>query len=392
MAPLCWPMRRALPVLLVVLGLVPPFVSTFVSAAAAPATNVAAPNLSALRGELQAKTQAKADARAQAEDLKQEIARLNSQLADLRAVTSAGEKGVGDKRAQLDALNARETALRTDMGRNQAELAGLLGALELYRRDPPPALLISPRSAEQAVRAAILVRAVEPELTRRAAAFRARADELQRVRRSITSTSEELFTSESSLADSRAKLEQTIREKTALERQLEADAVDAGQRAGTLSEELHALGVPTDARSLAAAGAGRAPSSLTAPAAGVLVRRFGQSSPGGQTSDGLVWRTAAGAAVRAPAGGVVEYSGPLKGWGGVLILNVGGGYHLVLAGLDRIATASGRSVDAGQTIGAMPQGGTPELYLEVRRDGAPQPQDPARWFRSPPLAPAAGRG
>jgi murein hydrolase activator len=384
---------RVFPVLLFGLGLVPLLAST----PAVPAANVAAPNLSglnlsALRGELQAKTQAKADARAQAEDLRQEIARLNSQLADLSAVTSAGEKGVGDKRARLGALNAREAALRADMGRNQAELAGLLGALELYRRDPPPALLVSPGSAEQAVRAAILVRALEPELSRRAAAFKVRTEELQRVRRTITSTSEDLFTSESALADARAKLEQTIREKTGLERQLEADAVDAGQRAGTLSQELHALGVPTDARSLAAAGAGRAPSTLATPAAGVLVRRFGQSSPGGQTSDGLVWRTDPGAAVRAPAAAIVEYSGPLKGWGGVLILNVGGGYHLVLAGLDRMATAPGRSVDAGQTIGAMPQGGTPELYLEVRRDGAPQPQDPARWFRSPPHAPAAGRG
>lgn len=368
---------------LAVLGLIAVLVPT----AAAPA-----PNVAALRGELQAKTQAREDARAQAEDLKQDIAKLNAQLTELQAVTTTGERGVAGKRAELDALNAREAALRADMGKNQAALAGLLGALELYRRDPPPALLVSPRSAEDAVRAAILVRAIEPELARRAAVFRARAEELQRVRRSITSTSEDLFTSESALADSRAKLEQAIREKTDLERQLSADAVDADRRAGALTQQLQALGVATDARSLAAAGAGNPPSALLAPAAGALIRRFGQTSPGGQTSDGLVWRTAAGALVRAPAGGVVEYSGPLKGWGGVLILNVGGGYHLVLAGLDKMSAASGRSVDAGQTVGAMPAGGAPELYLEVRRDGAPGPQDPARWFRSPPLAPAGGRG
>lgn len=358
----------------------------FGAAPAAPA-----PNVRALRGELQAKTQAREDARAQADDLKGDIARLTAQLADLRAVTDAGQKGVGDKRARLDALNARETALRADMGRNQAELAGLLGALELYRRDPPPALLVSPGSAKDAVRAAILAHAVEPELAQRAAAFRARAEELQRVRRSITSMSEDLFASESALADARAKLEQAIREKSELERQLSADAVDADRRAEALTQQLRALGVSTDARSLAAASPGRAPTNLLAPAAGVLVRRFGQAAPGGQASDGMAWRTAPGASVRAPASAIVEYSGPLKGWGGVLILNVGGGYHLVLAGLDKMA-ASGRAVDAGQTVGAMPQGGAPEIYLEVRRDGAPQPQDPARWFRSPPLAPADRRG
>ncbi len=87
------------------------------------------------------------------------------------------------------------------MAANQAQLSRLLGALELYRRNPPPALLISPRSAEDAVRATILIRAVEPELARRAQAFRAEAEALQRVRRAIEAMSEDLFTSESALAE-----------------------------------------------------------------------------------------------------------------------------------------------------------------------------------------------
>ncbi len=355
------------------------------------AASPAPPDVRALRGELEARDLAREDAKAQAQNLRQDIDKLTAQLQELRAVTAAGEKGAGDKHARLDGLNAREAALQADMGKNQAALAGLLGALELYRREPPPALLVSPRSAQDAIRAAILVRAIEPELSERAAVFRARAEELQRVRRSITSASEALFTSESDLADSRAKLEAAIRQKAALERQLDADALDADRRAQVLTQALHALGVRTDPRSLAAAGAAPPPSVLLQPASGTLIQRFGQTSPGGQTSDGLAWRTGPGAEVRAPASGTVEYSGPLKGWGGVLILNVGGGYHLVLAGLDRIATASGRPIKAGQTIGAMAEGGAsaPELYLEVSKGGAPL--DPARWFRSPPLAPAAGR-
>ncbi len=131
---------------------------------------------------------------------------------------------------------------------------------------------------------------------------------------------------------------------------------------------------------------------LEVPAAGALIRRFGQASPGGQTSDGLTWRTGPGAAVRAPAGGVVEYSGALKGWGGVLVLNVGGGYHLVLAGLDRISAQAGRPVRAGQTLGAMAEGSgaAPELYLEMRKDLTPT--NPDRWFAGQPLAAASGRG
>ena len=353
----------------------------------------ASPDVAALRGELEARSAARDDARTQAQELRADVTRLGAQLAELKAVAATGEAGLAAKRSRLADLNQREAALRTDMGRNQGALAALLGALELYRRDPPPALLVSPRSAEDAVRAAILVRAVEPELSARAAAFRAKAEELQRVRRGITGLSEDLFTSESALADGRAQIEQAIREKTDLERRLDAEATDAEHRARNLTQALRAAGVSPQTLARAPAGAASAPPlRLEVPAAGALIRRFGQASPGGQTSDGLTWRTGPGAAVRAPAGGVVEYSGALKGWGGVLVLNVGGGYHLVLAGLDRISAQAGRPVRAGQTLGAMAEGSgpAPELYLEMRKDLTPT--NPDRWFAGQPLAAASGRG
>jgi septal ring factor EnvC (AmiA/AmiB activator) len=86
----------------------------------------------------------------------------------------------------------------------------------------------------------------------------------------------------------------------------------------------------------------------------------------------------------------VQYVGPVKGWGVILILRLAGGYHLVLAGLDRTNVSVGQSVAAGETVGFMPDGRPPdkggardtkapqELYLEVREQGAPV--DPGRWL------------
>jgi septal ring factor EnvC (AmiA/AmiB activator) len=340
----------------------------------------AGPEVANLRGDLQAKSEARDNARAQAQQLREDVSGLAAQLAELEAVAASGEKGLADKRAKLAELNQRETALRADMGQNQGALAALLAALELYRRDPPPALLVSPRSAEDAVNAAILVRAMEPELSARAAAFRVKADELQRVRRGVTGLSEDLFTSESALADGRAQIEQAIREKTDLERQMDAEATNAEGRAQGLTLALRAAGVSPEALARAEAGPAAPPARLIDPAAGALIHRFGQASPDGQTSDGMTWRTSPGAEVRAPASGIVEYSGALKGWGGLLILNVGGGYHLVLAGLDRITAQAGRPVRTGQALGAMAEGreSAPELYLELRKDNAPI--DPEHWL------------
>jgi septal ring factor EnvC (AmiA/AmiB activator) len=91
--------------------------------------------------------------------------------------------------------------------------------------------------------------------------------------------------------------------------------------------------------------------------------------------------------VLSPADGRVDYAGPLKGWGVVLILRLTGGYHLVLAGLGSSNARVGTAVAAGEPIGRMqtaPGAGkdkdqaTSELYLEVRKGETPV--DPARWL------------
>jgi septal ring factor EnvC (AmiA/AmiB activator) len=352
--------------------------SGLAAAAAVLATAALAQDAGALRGELQAKSLARDDARIQAQNLRAEIAKLSAQLGELNAVASAGAKTTADRRARLDALNQREEALRQEMGSSQAELGRLLGALELYRRQAPPALLVTPRSAQDAVRAAILIRAIEPELEQRASVLRARAEELTRLRRSILAASEDLMTSESALAENRSALEEAIQQKSALERQLDADVTDYSHRAQVLAGQLRALRASPDVPAPAPAD-GRAPDSLLIPAQGALERRFGQAAAGAPPSDGLYWRTAPGASVRAPASGVVEFSGPLKGWGGVLIIDAGGGYRVVLAGLDRIGAPVGRRLAAGQQVASMAQAPSPQLYLELRKGEAPV--DPSRWLR-----------
>jgi len=66
-----------------------------------------------------------------------------------------------------------------------------------------------------------------------------------------------------------------------------------------------------------------------------------------------------------------------------VILRLGGGYHLVLAGLDAIVAGAGQMVNQGQPIGRMAKGeaGPPELYLEIRKGGAIV--DPSHWIKAP---------
>ena len=143
-------------------------------------------------------------AAAQESDLDRQIEKLRGELVKLGAQEQAGEGTAIGQRARLVALNAQEAALKARIEANRGDLSKLLAALQTYQRRPPPPLLVNPRSARDAVRAAILIRAITPQLEARGRAFAVQAEAIAKVRRSAAAASETLFQAESDIADRRA--------------------------------------------------------------------------------------------------------------------------------------------------------------------------------------------
>src|SRR5678815_5088984 len=117
------------------------------------------------------------------------------------AVLATGVVAVAATEERLARLNVEETHLSAEQAHNMNQLSRLLSVLQQLRRDPPPALLVSPRDAKDAVRAAILVKAMTPELERRAIAYSHQANGMMRLRRLAAVESEALLTNESKRAD-----------------------------------------------------------------------------------------------------------------------------------------------------------------------------------------------
>ncbi len=92
---------------------------------------------------------------------------------------------------------------------------------------------------------------------------------------------------------------------------------------------------------------------LTWPVAGQKILGFGDPDGLGGESQGVTMAARPGAAVLAPADGWVVYAGPFRSYGQVLILNAGDGYHIVLAGMERIDAALGQFVLGGEPVGVM---------------------------------------
>ena len=340
-------------------------------------TPSAGPEARRLEEQARAKLRDRERLREEADAAAREVERLRRRLVDLARLQTAGEQVVVEQRERLEVANQREGALIARLGANRARLTRLLSALQLYSKDPPPALLVSSESATDAVRAAILMRAVTPELNRQARALQAEADAIALVRREAAMAGEALFTAESEVADRKAEIERLIVEKSALELRLNAEAEVADREARALAARVRDLGglvrglEELDARAAAhVRPAGRV--SLTAPVSGPLVRRFGERDQAGR-SDGVAFQVASGGLVAAPADGDVEYAGPLDGWGQVVILHLGGGWRVVLAGLGEVSTGAGRTVAAGEPVGRAARRGDAdaEVYMELRREGAP---------------------
>jgi len=130
---------------------------------------------------------------------------------------------------------------------------------------------------------------------------------------------------------------------------------------------------------------------LDFPAQGSILKRFGDDDGLGGTIRGLAVATRDGAQVTAPAAGSVEFAGPFRSYGQLLILNAGGGYHILLSGMTDIGAAMGDFVRAGEPVGTMGTGpspaaligeqfqdGSPVLYIEFRKDG--EAIDSAPWW------------
>jgi len=94
-----------------------------------------------------------------------------------------------------------------------------------------------------------------------------------------------------------------------------------------------------------------------------------------------------GAAIHAPFNGLVAYASWLDGYGNLMIIDHGEGYHTVLAHASRLLKAEGEEVDMGDVVARVGSTGSlegPMLYFEIRHQG--RAQDILRWVALPSTA------
>jgi len=116
---------------------------------------------------------------------------------------------------------------------------------------------------------------------------------------------------------------------------------------------------------------------LPLPLSGRIIRDGGPNGP-----KGILIEAPSGSEVKAVFPGRVEFSGTLKGYGQVIVINHGARYFTVSAQLGKRTRQTGEEVRAGEVIGALaetlpPQ--TAQLYFEIRMGVGNE--DPLNWLK-----------
>ncbi|HKS20982.1 MAG TPA: peptidoglycan DD-metalloendopeptidase family protein [Bradyrhizobium sp.] len=356
----------------------------------------------------------------------QDRSKLNQQLIDIAAQVRGVETRIGDAEARLRPLDGREQQIRTSLDSRRSEIVEVLAALQRAGRRTPPALLIRPEDALQSLRTAMLLGAVVPELRGRAEQLASDLGELVTLRKTIGAERDRLAIDRDKLKDDQTRLAALVDERQRKQSAIEKDMEAEGARAITLSRQVDNLQgliakMEQDLKSAAKAaatasrqgappapngkpnlGAFKDPARLSPavafasakglfayPVNGTRIRDFGGSDGAGGVEKGISLATRAGAQVTTPCDGWVVYAGPFRSYGQLLILNAGGGYHVLIAGMERISVNIGQFVLTGEPVATMgttsqvasilaTSASQPVLYVEFRKDGTPI--DPGPWW------------
>jgi septal ring factor EnvC (AmiA/AmiB activator) len=426
----------SLSVLLLSASFAAALLSPAVAQSAAPAQQATAVSPDAIKQreeELEATREQQRKAAELQQKLKADIAaigqdrsKLNQQLIDIATQVRNVETRIGETEANLRPLDSREQAVRASLDSRRSEIVEVLAALQRAGRRTPPALLVRPEDALQSLRTAMLLGSVVPELRGRAEKLAADLGELVNLRQRIATKRDELARDRDRLKDDSVRLAALVEERQRKQSAIEKDVEAEGARAINLSRQVEGLqGLITkmeqDLKSAAKAaataslqgapaapngkpnlGALKDPARLSPaiafasarglfafPVNGRKIREFGGSDGSGGVEKGISLTTKAGAQVTTPCDGWVVYAGPFRSYGQLLILNAGGGYHVLIAGMERISVNIGQFVLTGEPVATM--GSTsqvasilattasqPVLYVEFRKDGTPIDSGP--WW------------
>jgi septal ring factor EnvC (AmiA/AmiB activator) len=386
-------------------------------------------DLKVLEEAITANAEARRRLEAEIDSIKADRAKLNAALIETAERVRSTEDRIGGLEQRHQTLISSEAAIRRSLQSRRGVIIEVFAALQRMGRRPPPAVLVRPEDMLEAVRASIMLGAVLPELRVEAEILSTDLAELVRLKEAISADRTTLNGELTALNREQERLAALMEARQGRIAEVERDAgaeqkkaQELARQAGTLKELIDRMEAEIAGAQKAAAEARKAAEAqqretrekfaqlafrdparlapkipfaearglLPRPVSGETTLDFGAPDGYGGTTRGISITTRQNATVVSPADGWVAFAGPFRSYGRLLIINAGGGYYVLLAGMDQINVDVGQFVLAGEPvatmgeaplmslIGAAIEKNNPVLYVEFRKDGGSI--DPSPWW------------
>jgi septal ring factor EnvC (AmiA/AmiB activator) len=275
-----------------------------------------------------------------------EAARLHAEQAAAAQAIDAAEARISVADARLRLTSATVAAYRQRLATEQEPVSSLLAGLATMAQRPPLLVLASHGGTDELVEVRLLLDSTLPVIRRRTSRLSAQLAGGQRLEQAAVTARAELSRSRDALVLRRQRY--AALEQKAVQRVLASggEALGASDLAMAAGEDVEKLrGQEASSQSVRAVAnrfaageaappspfapegqAPRAPFAYQLPAARPVTEGLDAVNDSGVRARGLTLATLRGAAVSAPADGIIRFSGPFRDYDGILIIDHGGGW------------------------------------------------------------------
>ena len=323
----------------------------------------------------------------QIKDIEGALEDTRSKLVKLSKDIQSNEHTLQGLESRIDELEIEEERIKGNLEKDRESISRLILALNRIRRVPPEAIIAKPGAPFETAQSAMLMSDIIPALTQQAEALKRNLENLENISNDLREKRDDAQDKSKKLKAEYDQLAGLVKKREhlfkATHKNLEAEQREAkaiSKQARSIKDFVAKLERKEAQRRKEAARASLPPSgNARLPISGIIRTAYNQKDALGAPSQGISIEGRGGALVVAPMGGTVRFAGEFKNFGNMIIVEHKGGYHSLIAGLEKIDTVVGQSLSAGEPVGHLHypyNGETPALYYELRLNG--KPINPAR--------------
>lgn len=308
-----------------------------------------------------------------------QISDLETEVAEKRRLARELEEKVTVSRNELRVLQERLGYLERSLSEVENRLAQRLDAFYRHAKKGYTRLMATAEGFDQLRRRLKYLHAMMKEDQRSFDEFH---DRQMKFRREIHSVKDKLISAanleraeENRLLTVKEELERKVvlLVKTHKEKEFYETAVKELEAAAeSLKETVLGLERREEKRDPLPIGFGGSKGRLPLPVKGRVIKSSGSGRARGQSQKGIIVEGPPQSEVKAVFPGRVDFSGSLRGYGQVVIVNHGSRFFTISAQLSRRDKQEGDAVQEGDVIGFLGQAGREgraRLYFEIRKGG-----------------------